>query len=51
MCGDDENSWSSILLADGYQVDCVIKGTGEMNELVKIWVDHLKEVWQQFAKC
>lgn len=47
MCGDDKKSWYNILRAEGFEVECVLKGTGEMDELVKIWVDHLSEVWQQ----
>ncbi len=43
MCGEGEDSWYNMLTAAGIEVECIIKGTGEMNEVVSIWVEHLKD--------
>jgi len=44
MAGDDD-SWKVALEAEGFEVECIIKGTGEMDEVVTIWVDHLKHAF------
>jgi sirohydrochlorin cobaltochelatase len=42
MAGDGEDSWKSVLTADG--VDCVpvLRGTAEGQAFVDIWLDHLQ---------
>ena len=42
MAGEDEDSWKFILTKAG--VDCVpiLRGTAEYNDIVDIWIDHLK---------
>jgi sirohydrochlorin cobaltochelatase len=44
MAGEDEDSWESILTKAGIRCLPVLKGTAEYDEIVDIWVDHLKEV-------
>lgn len=44
MCGDEADSWKSVLQKQGFQVECVLKGTAENPEIVSIWLDNLKEV-------
>lgn len=40
MAGDDEDSWKSLLEAEGYRVNCVLKGLGEYPGIRRIFVDH-----------
>ena len=47
MCGDNKNSWKNILVSEGFKVECVIKGTGEIDEVVSIWVKHLEAAFNQ----
>lgn len=42
MAGDEEDSWKSILQADGYQVDVVMRGLGEMPAFRDIFVQHAR---------
>lgn len=45
MAGDEEDSWKSILESKGYEVDCLLKGLAEYDEVVDIWIQHLKKVY------
>ena len=40
MAGDDEDSWKSVFTAAGYQVEVVLRGLGEMEEIQKLYVAH-----------
>lgn len=40
MAGDEEDSWKTILTNAGYEVECVIHGLGEMEDIQKIYVEH-----------
>ena len=42
MAGEADDSWKSILTKDGISCSPVLKGTAEYDEIVEIWVDHLK---------
>lgn len=48
MAGEEEDSWKSILTKTGITCRPVLKGTAENDEIVEIWVDHLKTVLAQF---
>lgn len=41
MAGDDAESWKSVLTAEGFEVEPILKGTAEFDEFVAIWVDHI----------
>jgi sirohydrochlorin cobaltochelatase len=45
MCGDEEDSWKSVLTKAGYKVECVLKGTGEMPEIVDIWIKSISKAY------
>jgi len=47
MAGDKPQSWKSILGREGFTVEPVLKGTGEYPEIVGIWIDHLREVFNR----
>lgn len=40
MAGDDEDSWKSVFTAAGYQVECVLRGLGELPEIQQLLVEH-----------
>lgn len=40
MAGEEEDSWKSILEANGYEVECVLKGLGEFPAIQDIYVAH-----------
>ncbi len=41
MAGDDEYSWKSILVQQGFSCKPVLKGLAENDAIADIWVDHL----------
>jgi sirohydrochlorin cobaltochelatase len=43
MAGDKPDSWKSLLESEGYEVHTLYKGLAEYNEIVRIWIRHLKE--------
>ncbi|MGV8139806.1 MAG: sirohydrochlorin cobaltochelatase [Mangrovibacterium sp.] len=43
MAGDKPDSWKSILEVNGYEVHAILKGLAEYNEIVRIWISHLKD--------
>ncbi|MBN1930198.1 MAG: sirohydrochlorin cobaltochelatase [Desulfobacterales bacterium] len=49
LAGNDENSWKSILTACGIKSVAVLKGTAEYDDMVDIWVDHLKDAIASFS--
>ena len=40
MAGDEEDSWKSIFTEDGYQVECVLEGLGQLEAVQNILIDH-----------
>lgn len=41
MAGDEEGSWKTGFKAEGYDVECVLKGLGEYEGIQKIFVEHV----------
>ncbi len=48
MAGDDEKSWVSILTKMGIESIPILKGTAEYDNVVDIWVDHLRVALAHF---
>ena len=48
MAGDDEKSWVSILTKIGIECIPILKGTAEYDNVVDIWVDHLRGALAHF---
>ena len=48
MAGKEKGSWTSVLTAAGIECVPILKGTAEYDEIVAIWVDHLKTVMSHF---
>ena len=44
MAGDDEDSWKSILEAEGFKVKIYLHGLGENSEIQDIYIQHIKDV-------
>ncbi len=42
LAGDNEDSWNRILLKQGYEVECIIRGMGEYKEMRNIYIEHAK---------
>ena len=50
MAGDEPDSWTSILAEAGMETETVLKGTAEFDNIVDIWVDHLKGAYSHFKQ-
>ena len=44
LAGEEEDSWKSVLSRSGIACVPVLKGTAEYQDMVDIWVDHLRKV-------
>ena len=44
MAGEEEESWKSVLEARGYKTEAVLSGMADQDDVVRIWIEHLKEV-------
>ena len=42
MAGDDADSWKSHLTAAGFDVHCTVEGLGALEDVQKLYVEHLK---------
>jgi len=43
MAGDEEDSWKSAFEAEGFEVECLLRGLGENEEIRKIYVEHAQK--------
>lgn len=43
MAGDEEDSWKSILINQGYEVDCKMQGLGELEVVQEMFIRHIEE--------
>jgi len=43
MAGDDEDSWKSAFLDEGFEVECLLRGLGENEDIQKIYVEHAQK--------
>ena len=50
MAGEDENSWKSIFKAEGYSVECILKGLGEFPAIRDIYADHVRAAIEELLK-
>lgn len=42
MAGDEGDSWKSAFEAEGYKVECLMRGLGENDAIRQIYIDHAK---------
>jgi sirohydrochlorin cobaltochelatase len=43
MAGPEEDSWRSILNREGMDCEVILRGTGEYDEFVDIWINHIRD--------
>lgn len=43
MAGDEEGSWKTTFEAEGYEVECILRGLGELEDIQKLFVKHAQE--------
>lgn len=51
MVGDRETSWQTRLEAEGIKCEAVLKGAGEYDRLVNIWLKHLDDAIRRMSRC
>lgn len=51
MIGDSETSWKTLLEKAGIQCEPVLKGAGEYDRLVTIWLAHLSDALKRLSRC
>lgn len=44
MAGDEEDSWKSQLTAEGYEVEPIVQGLGELPAIRQMYMDHLAAI-------
>lgn len=49
LTGNESDSWKSRLEQEGFGTDYYLKGMGENDEIVKVFVEHTKEAFDKFA--
>ena len=42
MAGDEADSWKKAFEAEGFEVQCILQGLGQFNEIQDIYVQHVK---------
>ncbi|MDO5423662.1 MAG: sirohydrochlorin cobaltochelatase [Eubacteriales bacterium] len=50
MAGDEEDSWKSQFEAAGYEVECILTGLGEIEEIQQLYVAHTQEAMDLLAE-
>ena len=43
MAGDEDDSWKSVFESEGFEVECVLEGMGEVPAIQNIYADHVKD--------
>lgn len=47
MAGAEEDSWKTVLEKEGYEVECILEGLGQIPAIQDIYVAHLQEAISQ----
>ena len=47
MAGDDEDSWKSKFINKGFEVECFLRGLGEIPVISKIYISHIKKAMKE----
>lgn len=51
MIGDSESSWKTRLEEAGIECEAVLKGAGEYDRLVDVWLEHLADALKRLGRC
>lgn len=49
MAGDEEDSWKSVFEAEGYEVECLVRGLGENEKIRQLYVNHAKKAVENLS--
>lgn len=44
IAGDEADSWKTVLKKAGYEVQTTLNGLGENDQMVQLWIDHIKNL-------
>ena len=47
MASDEDDSWKTILEKEGYQVECVLRGMGQIPAVRDIFTEHVKSAFEK----
>ncbi|WP_158275690.1 sirohydrochlorin cobaltochelatase [Marinilabilia rubra] len=47
MAGEEKDSWKSRLEEEGFYVEIIMKGLAEYDEVVDLWISHLKDIYHE----
>ena len=50
MAGDEEGSWKTTFEEAGYEVNCLVRGLGELEPIQQLFVEHAKAAVDSLAK-
>ena len=50
MAGDEEGSWKRTFEDAGYQVTCILKGLGELEEIQQIFAEHAQAAMDSLSE-
>lgn len=50
MAGDEDDSWKTVMEGEGYEVECLIEGLGQVPEIQDIYVAHTQAAADSLAK-
>ncbi len=50
MAGDEDGSWKKTFEDAGYEVTCLVRGLGELEDIQKLFVEHAKEAIDSMQK-
>ena len=50
MAGDEEDSWKTILENEGYEVECVLEGLGQIPAVRDIYVEHVQAAMEKLGE-
>lgn len=50
MAGDGEDSWKLVLRNEGYEVECVLEGLGQIPAVRDIYVSHVQEAMERLGR-
>ena len=42
MAGDEEDSWKTVITGEGYEVECILEGLGQIPAVQDVYVQHVQ---------
>lgn len=50
MAGSEEDSWKTVLEKEGYEVECIIEGLGQIPAIQELYVEHVSDALKSGAE-